>query len=218
MYTRINYNFFIKLFSTAAFGVCVLSSPAALLADHHEKKDVQVMTPEETKMMEEMKTATSPGEHHKLLKDLTGDWEYVITMWMNENAKPEYSKGKSKNTLIFGNRYLKSEITGKFMGEKFEGLGYTGYDNVKEKYVMTWLDNAGTGIMQSTATYDPATKTMSEQGTMSCAMKKNPNLSFRGEQVIIDKNKYIYTMFMPGENGKEYKSMVIEYTRKGKKK
>jgi hypothetical protein len=35
------------------------------------------------------------------------------------------------------------------MGMPFEGLGYTGYDNVKKQYFGTWIDSMSTGIMTS---------------------------------------------------------------------
>ena len=43
---------------------------------------------------------------------------------------------------------------------QFKGMGVEGYDNVKKKFVSSWIDNMGTGIQFSDGTYDPATKTL----------------------------------------------------------
>ena len=48
---------------------------------------------------------------------------------------------------------------GKMKDMQFKGMGIEGYDNVKKKFVGSWIDNMGTGIMMSEGTYDPATKT-----------------------------------------------------------
>jgi hypothetical protein len=41
----------------------------------------------------------------------------------------------------------------------FKGMGMDGYDNVKQKFVSSWGDNMGTGIILLEGDYDPATKT-----------------------------------------------------------
>jgi len=52
------------------------------------------------------------------------------------------------------------------MGMPFEGIGINGYDNLKKKFVSTWIDNMGTMIVMSTGTFDPATKTFTYMGEM----------------------------------------------------
>ena len=49
---------------------------------------------------------------------------------------------------------------GKMKDMQFKGMGVEGYDNVKKKFVGSWIDNMGTGIQFSDGTYDPATKTL----------------------------------------------------------
>ncbi len=48
---------------------------------------------------------------------------------------------------------------GKMKDMTFKGMGIEDYDNVKKKFVGTWVDNMGTGIMMSEGRYDVATKT-----------------------------------------------------------
>ena len=35
---------------------------------------------------------------------------------------------------------------GKMKDMQFKGMGVEGYDNVKKKFVASWIDNMGTGI------------------------------------------------------------------------
>src|SRR5216684_3555963 len=53
---------------------------------------------------------------------------------------------------------------GKMKDMTFKGMGIEDYDNVKKKFVGTWVDNMGTGIMMSEGRYDVATKTSTYTG------------------------------------------------------
>ncbi len=48
----------------------------------------------------------------------------------------------------------------------FEGHGVTAYDNAKKKFISTWIDNMGTGVMYVEGPYDETTKTISMTGKM----------------------------------------------------
>ena len=59
------------------------------------------------------------------------------------------STGTSENKMILGGRYLEQHYDGTMMGQPFCGIGY-GFDNYKKKYVATWIDSMGTGILVTT--------------------------------------------------------------------
>lgn len=48
--------------------------------------------------------------------------------------------------MILGGRFLQQEVNGEMMGMPMNGIGITGYDNLKKKYVGFWIDNMGTGM------------------------------------------------------------------------
>ena len=64
-----------------------------------------------------------------------------------------------------GGRYLEQRFKGDIMGMPFEGIGYTGYDNVKKQYWGTWMDNMSTGMMTSTGTAPPTGRSWTFNGT-----------------------------------------------------
>ena len=43
------------------------------------------------------------------------------------------------------------------MGMSFEGMGVTGYDNLKGKYDTIWMDNMASGMMHGTGSFDETT-------------------------------------------------------------
>src|SRR5262249_50954189 len=121
------------------------------------------------KMMQQMMEMSKLNENHKLLTSLDGNWDYTIKFWMNPdpNTKPQESKGTATRKSIMGGRYVAMDVSGnmqmpgadgKMKTVQFKGMGMEGYDNVKQKFVASWIDNMGTGIEFSEGTYDPATK------------------------------------------------------------
>src|SRR5215470_4588351 len=48
----------------------------------------------------------------------------------------------------------------KDVGLGIQGMAVEGYDNVKKKFVSSWIDNMGTAIMISEGTYDAGAKTL----------------------------------------------------------
>src|SRR6266404_8672624 len=126
--------------------------------------------PNPQEMMKQMIEMSKLNENHKLLASMDGNWNYAIKFWMNPdpNAPPQQSKGSATRKSTMGGRYSVMDVSGKMQmpGQdgkmkdmQFKGMGIEGYDNVKQKFVGSWIDNMGTGIQFSEGTYDPATKT-----------------------------------------------------------
>src|SRR5437667_6503395 len=177
--------------------------------------------PNQAEMMQQMMELSKLNENHKLLAGLDGTWSYTVKMWMNPdpNAKPQESKGTAVRKSMMDGRFFVMDVTGKMDmpgpdGKKkemtFKGMGIEGYDNVKKKFVATWMDNMGTGIMMSEGTYDPATKTFTYTGEYEemPGMKKK----FREVIKLVDKDHHEFEMYEDRGTG-ETKSVEIHYTR-----
>lgn len=178
---------------------------------------VQAMdeTSADAKMTEMMKWA-QPGEGHQKLQPFVGKWRHTGTYKMTATAKPETIKGMNLNKWIMDGRYLQQQVKGNTLEGKpqFRGLGYIGYDNMKKSYTSVWLDNMGTSIMTSTATFNTSDKTFEESGTMACPVTGDKNRPFRAQWTLKNSNLYTYKVIMKDkESGKEFTSMEIEYTR-----
>jgi hypothetical protein len=174
------------------------------------------------KMMAQMMELAKPGENHKLLAELAGNWTYEVKMWMSPdpNAKPDVSKGTATRKAIFGGRYFKVDVSGKMQmpgpdgkpkDMQFEGTSLEGYDNVKKKFLATWADNMGTGIMLSEGTYDAATKTFTYTGEIE--MIPGMKQKIRETVKVVDKDHHLFEWY-EDRGGKEVRTMEIAYTRK----
>src|SRR5437667_3775394 len=181
--------------------------------------------PNPQEMMKQMMEMSKLNENHKLLVDMNGNWNYTIKFWMNPdpNAPPQQSKGTATRKSIMGGRYSVMDVTGKMQmpGEdgklkdvQFKGMGIEGYDNVKKKFVASWIDNMGTGVQFSEGTYDPAIKTF----TYTSEIEMMPGMKTPVREVVkATDNDHMILEWYENRGGQEKKTMEINYTRAGKK-
>jgi hypothetical protein len=163
---------------------------------------------------EEMLAATEPGEEHKKLAQLVGTYEHTVTWWMNPSEPPQVMKGMNENSLSFDGRFLLQKNKGGTKEMPFEGLGITGFDNIKKQFVSLWIDNTSTGVMNAAGIFDPSSNTLIEKGTMSDPMTGNPEQPFRAVWNLGDGSSYGYEMFITDSKGQETKVMQISYQKK----
>lgn len=184
--------------------------------------DKPASAPDEAQMMAVMMEMAKPGENHKRLADMAGEWTYTVKYWMSPDPKAALmeSTGKTVSKPIMGGRYVQSEHTGKMqmpgadgamMDMEFKGMAIEGYDNAKKKFVSSWVDNMGTGIMHAEGTYDQATKTV----TYLSEYEPMPGMKTKVRQLVKITDQDHHTLeFYEDRGGQEAKTMEIIYTRK----
>jgi hypothetical protein len=136
--------------SIAISAALLLVSCLAWAESHDE------MSPEEAAMMEAWTRAATPGEQHQHLAGSAGDWTATVKMYMDPGAEPDVMDATVNRTMTLNGRVLEEDWQGEFQGEKFHGIGRTGYDNVTGRYWSTWTDNMSTGLMTSWGDWDEA--------------------------------------------------------------
>jgi hypothetical protein len=212
---------FAILVATFSFAQSPTESPAA----GTPSEAASVGQPNQQEMMKQMMELSKLNENHKLLSSLDGNWNYTIKFWMNPdpNAKPQESKGTAVRKSIMDGRFATMDVTGKMempgpdgktREMTFKGHGIEGYDNVKKKFVGSWIDNMGTGIMFSEGDYDPASKTF----TYTSEFEAMPGMKQQIREVmkIVDNNHMTFEWY-ENQGGQQKKTMEINYTRAGRK-
>jgi hypothetical protein len=184
---------------------------AAALAQDQSKPAAPPM--DEKAAMDAMVKASTPGEPHKKLAMMAGTFDTKVKMWMQPGAPPQESSGTSENKMILGGRYLEQHFSGTMMGQPFAGQGMTAYDNVTKKYMGTWADTMTTGLMISNGSAGATPNTIKMNATMSDPM--TGKMSTASETVTItDADHHMLEMWAAGPDGKTFKMMEINYTRK----
>jgi hypothetical protein len=168
------------------------------------------MSPEQ--MQKEWEAAGKPGPEHAMLAKGVGRWNCTVKSWMDPSAEPEVSQGTEESQMIFGGRYLQSRFNGSMHGAPFEGMGTLGYDNVKKKYVGTWFDSMGTGIMRFEGDYNAQAKEMVCIGSFADAMTGKDSPCRMVTRFVSD-DQHVFEMWGPDPTGRELKWMEITYTR-----
>jgi len=171
------------------------------------------MSAEEKAMMEAMMKAMTPGDAHKLLDGMVGTFDAKVTSSMDPSKPPEVSNGTSENSWVMGNRYVMQKFTGSFMGMPFQGVGYTGYDNIKKQYWGLWMDNFSTGAMVSAGSTADNGKTWKFTSTMPDPMT-GKDAPMEERITVTDHDHHTFEMWAPGPDGRMFKMMEIQYTRK----
>ena len=73
----------------------------------------------------------------KRLECWVGTWDAEVSMM------GQTSKGTETCRMECGGFWLVTEHSGSFMGQPFQGKGFTGWDATKSAYVGTWIDSTG---------------------------------------------------------------------------
>ena len=202
----------------AALLVCTASvaqahHTEAAAAAAHKAKPAAAKPAMDPKAMEEMmEKMAAPGPHHERFKKMEGTWDAVVKMTMDPSQPMTETKSTSTMRTLMDGRYLQEDATSTMMGKPFSGMALMGYDNVAKKYVGSWIDNMGTGIMTSEGTPDASGMTINWTGVSSDPTTGKP-AHFRMVSHWTDDDHWTYSMFSKGPAGKEMKVMEIAYTR-----
>ncbi len=165
-------------------------------------------------MMAKWQKTTIPGEHHQALEAFIGEWNTSTKMWMGgPSGAAMESTGSATVRWVLGGRYIHQTTTGTMMGQPFEGIGYTGYDNYKNMYVFSWIENQSTMMLTASGMADPSKKVFTFYGQMD-----EPMLDVSGRTVkyvikIINEDKHVFEI-IDLHAGDDYKVIEIVYTRK----
>lgn len=105
--------------------------------------------------------------HIDRLKPMAGKWEMKQKLYFGGPGAPPTEQSAIENRAMLGEYWLLGEVDSEMMGSPFQGRSVAGYDIMKDKYVMYWVDTMAPYGMFFEGTYDEATKTF----TYECAMK-----------------------------------------------
>jgi len=99
-----------------------------------------------------------PGKEQALLKQqFEGDWDAVSKH--EKDGKKEESKGTEGVKSAYGGFWLLFDYKGEHQGKTYTGLGTMGYDPMKKKYLLSWIDSMTPFAMWAEGEADSAGKT-----------------------------------------------------------
>ncbi len=181
-------------------------------------------TPEEMQqMMEDWVATMTPGPQHEYLQTFVGTWDTTHRTWWGGPGTPATeTHGTAEISSVLDGRYTQQSLTSTFEmpdatggmnAVPYSGLGFTGYDNVRNLYIGTWMDNLGTQILTMKGSASPDGKTITMYGEMD---EKMINVYGRTVKYVIniesaDRHTFVIYDLHAGD---DYKVMEIVYQRK----
>lgn len=171
--------------------------------------------PDSATMMKNWQEYATPGDMHKLMASWNGTWDADVSSWYAPGMPPTKSKATTVNTMIMDGRYQRSVNKGTMMGAPFIGESIMGYDNFKKKFISTWVDNMGTGVMTLEGTWDDASKKLTLNGQcIDPSSGTDKMMPIKQVISVIDDKTQMFEMYAPGPDGKEAKMMEIKLSKK----
>jgi DNA-binding transcriptional ArsR family regulator len=152
-----------------------------------------------------------PGNEHKRLEALVGDWRLDAEFRISPAAKWEKTSGRASYKQILGGRFVTEEASINLMGNQFEWMGIYGYDLRALKYTAVWVDNGDTGIERAEGTMDDAGKTITLNGEQA---GPGPGTQpYKWVMTFDGPSRFTIEMHMVGQDGPEFANLRIVATR-----
>jgi hypothetical protein len=168
---------------------------------------------DQAEMERRMEMAGRPGAGHKALEAFVGEWDAEVKCWMDPGSEPEVTRGKARVAWILNGRFLREEFEGEMMGKPFKGIHLVGYDNMKQTFNSTWINDASTSMFTTEGEADSSYKTITLNGLASCPVTGREDIPTRVVITAQDRDQHRLEMFDDSE-GKHIRTMEITYTRK----
>jgi len=153
-----------------------------------------------------------PDKEHAFLKKFAGKWEG--TMSMREAADQPWKECKgTEQARMMGEFWAIGEWKAESAEMPMQGIAITGYDPVKKKYVVTWIDSLMPSFTLGEGTVDKSGNILTtEVKTTDCRTGEPVTMTM--VQEFKDKDKQVWSMRMKGKDGKEFECMKGESKRR----
>ncbi|MEM7754228.1 MAG: DUF1579 family protein [Planctomycetota bacterium] len=153
----------------------------------------------------------TPDEADAVLERLTGTWNLAIRLYDRGKPQPA-TQGRSVFERTLNDTFIREAFTGVFGGEEVEGLGFTGFDQTRGRFTMSWLDSTSGAITTALGTYDPDSEMLTFAGTYDTT---NPPTETRTTITLAQTDRHVFTFKFVQPNGAELTVYEIIYRRAG---
>lgn len=153
------------------------------------------------------------GPLHHILIQSSGHWREEMKIWPSSGlGEPMTSRLERDGMIKAEGRFLAYDTRGTISGAQYEGNCVLGYDNGKRKFVKTWFDNMGTGILVLEGDYDEKTQKVDFNGTTMDPLTRE---MVKVHQVwnISSPEKQVLEIYSQSKEGKKIKTMEIISSR-----
>lgn len=161
---------------------------------------------------QDQKEYPKPGKEHSILKQqFEGAWD-AVSRHEGKEGKAAESKGTETVKSDFGGYWMMIDYKGEMDGKPFRGHGMMGFDPMKKKYLLSWIDNVTPFATWAEGEADANGKTYTFKHDGFCP-ELGKVATIRTVFEIQDSDHRSLSFFLPGKEGPEKKMGEIRYTR-----
>jgi hypothetical protein len=154
---------------------------------------------------------SGPGVGQKFLEQFVGDWQVVKTFYPR-SGDPVQTKGRCRQIMVQGGRFLQSDFTFEGAGGKTTGTGLIGFEADSGLFTSVWIDSRSTrmSLRRSRDRFDGKEIVLFSQ---SLEGEKDARRSRTVTRLENEGRVILHRQFVPGPDGKERPIMELKMTR-----
>lgn len=162
--------------------------------------------------MMKMMAAGAPGESHRVLDALIGEWKGFVRIRMGPDVEPMEMPTTITREWILGGRYVSESVKSETDMGAFEGMGVIGFNNVDGVYEVGWIDNMSTAIFTEQGSYESKTKTFRFTGK-----HRDPATGYtiltNSVLDLSNRDRHVMRSTIPGPDGTPYEHFYGVFER-----
>ncbi len=161
----------------------------------------------------EMMAKLQPGEMHKLLAKMAGNWTVAVKFQMGPDQPMQTSTAECKAEMVLNGGFLKKNYTSEMMGEPFFVEETLGFDGLRQHFFQMTLESMGTGYMFVTGKLGDDKKSIVLTGESPDPMNKGKMTKTRQVYKLISDDEYVVEWY-DSVDGKDVLTVQLTHKRK----
>ena len=162
-------------------------------------------------MMKMMEAAAKPGEVHKLIGKMAGDWTVEVEFKMGEMEGK--SSAECHAEWILDGRFLSKKYSSEMMGQPFTVLQTIGYDNLRKEVFEWQIESNNTGRLETKG------KVAGDQKSITCTGDSMDPMTMKPAKLktvtkFVDDDTYVIEWWMKVGEAEETKQVTLTHKRK----
>jgi len=155
--------------------------------------------------------ANEPTPHDRLAA-MVGEWEGPARTWFEPDVLGDEARWRGSIRLALGGLFAIHEYTGTICGEQLEGMAIIGYNRMRKRYEMAWIDNNHNGSALMYCIGGTAAEAPSVLGSYTDP-SGGPDWGWRTTLEMPDENTLVITAYNIPPGGEDAKAIETVYPR-----
>jgi hypothetical protein len=147
------------------------------------------------------------------LDPLVGTWDVALQFKIGPGKMAD-GKASCETKWILDGLVVHQEYKSTMNGKPFTTLEWLGYDQRKQKFFEVIMNSMESAVHRNEGVLSKDGKTLTQTGTRLNPVTKKPE-TLRTVLTFQDRDHYILGWFLPDEQGKEERTVILRHTRKG---